>query len=451
PSLLQVLSDPGKHTPADAWAWNQRRFPQRAHFTRASECTPRAHAHGQRRIPLSRRVVMRCPTGIVLLGILAWMGCQSGSNPGGGTNGGGGSVLVKSAQGGTVLAGSAKLVIPAGALSQDSTVRLVLADQRPTAPGDPFQQVGPSVQVDLGGAILNQPPSLSTPSTAGSQPAYYLFLETGPAQGTGAGNETWVRPIADLSNEAVIPPGVQLTVPVTRAATYQVVLVQPATTEGGDSSLQVPFYGQWGYPWCAPTSMSMLINYFEPLPGLDNRPDAPEGRVSNYFLTTFDRQSPTSGASVEDSVQLPGVPQELWQFRRWDPNLVPSAPFTAFAIEVTTGFFVPFRPRPFVADSDQLWHAFVITGANGKGVFINNSNDNWSGKHPFLTWDEFKTWACKLADKNDPTKGCSTEPNQDLSTLLILGQPRAETERRGSISMRPDSLQFSDSFYRVLS
>ena len=147
---------------------------------------------------------MRCPTGIVLLGILAWMGCQSGSNPGGGTNGGGGSVLVKSAQGGTVLAGSAKLVIPAGALSQDSTVRLVLADQRPTAPGDPFQQVGPSVQVDLGGAILNQPASLSTPFTAGSQPAYYLFLETGPAQGTGAGNETWVRPIADLSNETIL-------------------------------------------------------------------------------------------------------------------------------------------------------------------------------------------------------------------------------------------------------
>src|SRR5262249_48467899 len=193
-------------------------------------------------------------------------------------------------------------------------VGLAVRARRRPAPGVPSRGVVPSFRVARGGAIPTQPASLSTPFTAGSQPAYYLFLETGPAQGTGAGNETWVRPIADLSNEAVIPPGVQLTVPVTRAATYQVVLVQPAPTGGGDSSLQVPFYGQWGYPWCAPTSMSMLINYFEPLPGLDNRPDAPEGRVSNYFLTTFDRQSPTSGASVEDSVQLPGVPQELWQF-----------------------------------------------------------------------------------------------------------------------------------------
>src|SRR5215468_9813664 len=290
-------------------------------------------------------VAMRCPTGVVVLGVLVWMGCQSASNPeGGGSNGGGGSVLVKSAQGGSVAAGNAKLVIPPGALSQDTTVRLVVADQRKPVPGDPFQPVGPSVQVDLGGATLRQPASLLAPFTAGSQPAYYLFFETGPAEDASGATETWVRPIADLSNEAVIPPGIQLTVPVTRSASYQVVVLEPAPTEGGDNSLQVPFYTQWGYPWCAPTSMSMLINYFEPLPGLDNRPDAPGGRVSNYFLTTFDRQSPTGGSSVTDSVQLPGVPQELWQFARWDPNLMPSAPFTAFAIEMTTGFFGAFPP-----------------------------------------------------------------------------------------------------------
>ena len=358
---------------------------------------------------------------------------------------------MRSAQGGTVEVGNAKLVIPAGALSQDSTVRLVLADKRQAVPGDPFRPAGPPVQVDLGGATLRQPASLQAPFTAAGQPAYYLFLETGPGEEGDGGTETWVRPIADLSNEAVIPPGVQLTVPVTRSARYEVVLVQASPTEGGDSALQVPFYGQFGYPWCAPTSMSMLINYFESLPGLDNRPDAPGGRVSNYFLTTFDRQPPSGGSSVVDSVQLPGVPQELWQYTRWDPNLMPSAPFTAFAIEITTGFFGAFPPRPFVADSDRQWHAFVITGANGKGVFINNSNDTWSGSHPFLTWDEFKTWTCKLADKDDPSKGCSTEANQDLATLNILGQPRPETERRGSISLRPDSIQFFASFDRLLS
>jgi len=395
---------------------------------------------------------MRNPTIFVLLPVLALLGCQSGSNPGGGgPNGGGGSVLVKAAQGGTVQSGSAKLVIPPGALSQDSAVRLALADARQQTPGDPLQPAGPSVQVDLGGATLSQPASLSAPFTPGAQPAYYVVLETGAGEDPDGGTETWVRPIVDLSNEAVIPPGVQLPVSVTRSATYEVVLLQPAPTEGGDTSLQVPFYGQFGYPWCAPTSMSMLIDFFEPLPGLDSRPDAPGGRVSNYFLTTFNRQSPGDGANVADSVQLPGVPQELWQFRRWDPNLMPSAPFTAFAIEVTTGFFGAFPARPFVAASDRQWHAFVITGANGNGVFINNSNDTWSGTHPFMTWADFKTWTCKLADKDDPSKGCSTEDNQDLATLNILGQPRPETERRGSISLWPDSLKFYDSFNHLLS
>jgi hypothetical protein len=152
------------------------------------------------------------------------------------------------------------------------------------------------------------------------------------------------------------------------------------------------------------------------------------------------------------------TPSSSPEFRRSSgstPDGIPTScralPYTAFAIEITTGFFGAFPPRPFVADSDRQWHAFVITGANGKGVFINNSNDTWSGSHPFLTWDEFKTWTCKLADKDDPSKGCSTEANQDLATLNILGRPRPETERRGSISLRPDSVQFFDSFDRLLS
>jgi hypothetical protein len=350
-----------------------------------------------------------------------------------------------------VEANGARLLIPAGALDQDSTVRLEVKDKRAAVPGDPFQPVGPSVVVDLGGATLQQPASLEAPYTLDGRPAFYLFLETSPADGQAGGSETWVRPISGLSSSAVRPPGDHLTLPVTRAGTYEVVLVQDVPTEGGDSSLETPFYAQDGYPWCSPTAMAMLINYFQPLPGLDGRADAPGGRVSNYFLTTLNRQPPNSGASVEDFVQKPGVPQDLWSWVRWDPNLMPSAPFTAFAVEVTTGFFGLVPPRPFVATSDRQSHAFVITGANGKGVFINDGNDDWTGSHPFKTWEEFKSWACKLVDQNDPSKGCSTEANQDLGTLLIRGQPRPETERRGSIDLAPDSFQFFNSLAHLLS
>lgn len=386
-----------------------------------------------------------------LVGILAAL-TLSACNLSGGGKDSSTSAFIPAAQGGTLETAGAKLVILAGALSQDSTVTLEVGE-KPVEPADnPMQPVGPAVRVDLGGASLKQPASLQAPYTPDSQPAYYLYLETSPDNAKDGGPATYVRPIPGLSLNAVQAQGNPLTLEVPRGGLYTPVVVRQVPTEGGDNPLQVPFYWQAGYPWCSPTSMAMLINYFKPLPGINGRPfGAPTGRVANYTLTDMLDWPAQQSGWVGDFVKNTGVPEQLWKWLRWDPNLMPSAPFTAYAIQLTTGFFGLGPARPLVATSDRQWHAFIIAGANGNGVFINNSNDRWNGFHPFMTWKQFKEWTCKLKDPNNPSKGCSSEPNQDLSTLVIYGEPRPEAERRGSLELAPSSLSIYDPYATLLS
>lgn len=379
----------------------------------------------------------------ILIGLLAAL-ALSACDLSGGPKGSSTSAFVPAAQGGTLEVAGARLVIPPAALSQDTTVTLEVKE-KPLEPADnPMRPVGPPVRVDLGGASLKQPASLQAPYTPDSQPAYYLYLETSPDHAGDGGPATYVRPIPGLSLSAIRAQGNPLTLDVPRGGLYTPVRVQQVPTEGGDSPLQVPFYWQAGYPWCSPTSMAMLINYFKPLPGINGRKGAPTGRVANYTLTDMLDWPAGQTGWVGDFVKNTGVPQHLWSWLRWDPNLMPSAPFTAYAIQLTTGFFGLGPKRPLVTTSDRQSHAFVIVGANGKGVYINDGNARWNGTHPFMSWQQFKDWTCKLKDPNDPSKGCSSEPNEELGTLVIYGEPRPEAERRGSIELAPSSLSFLD-------
>lgn len=384
---------------------------------------------------------------IGLLAALALSACDlSGRGKGSST-----SAFVPAAQGGTLEVAGARLVIPAGALSQDTTVTLEVKE-KPVEPADnPMQPVGSAVRVDLGGASLKQSASLQAPYTPDSQPAYYLYLHTSPDNAKDGGPATYVRPIPGFSLSAVRAQGNPLTLDVPHGGLFTPVAIRQVPTEGGDNPLQVPFYWQSGYAWCSPTSMAMLINYFKPLPGIAGRIGAPTGRVANYTLTDMLDWPAGQTGWVGDFVKNTGVPEHLWSWLRWDPNLMPSAPFTAYAIQLTTGFFGLGPKRPLVATSDRQFHAFVIAGANGNGVFINNGNDRWSGTHPFMTWQQFKNWTCKLKDPNDPSKGCSSEPNEELGTLVIYGEPRPENERRGSIELASSSLNFYDPYGPLLS
>jgi hypothetical protein len=315
-----------------------------------------------------------------------------------------------------------------------------------------MQPVGPAVSLDLGGASLNQAARLDLPVDANAQ-GQPLVLETdadgithvhapGPVAGT-----TSVRPLGVANSYAVL-----------RAGKYTVWDV-PTPSESGSSGLEVPFYWQAGYPWCVPTALAMALNYFEPLPGVSGRADAPSGRASNYALASTIQQSPTSGAGVKSILDRLGIPEERYNNLNWDAGLMNGIQFKTYVQLVTQGIAGLAPPRPLMFASDKKWHVKGLVGANAQRVYFNDGNDRWNGTLPSATWTDFFDAACDLKDPDDPSKGCSGKPNNGIYTFLFFADPRPETERRGSIELAPGdqnenpsrTLRFLDGFYKPLS
>ena len=333
------------------------------------------------------------------------------------------SKTVHAADGGALTAGGVTLTIPASALEDDALVTLSVGAPAAVSPEDPLQPIGSAAAVDFGGVSLVAPASLALPATpvAGDN---YVVTETSDANRADGGPATRVH--------AANPPGPLATqaspafaVRVARAATY-VLRVLPQPKEGtATTPLQVPFYWQAGYPWCSPTSTSMTLNYFQPLPGLTPSPEAPEGFVSNWYLASVLQQDATSGSWVGSFFENGGVPAELYSWLRWDADLIPSAAFTAYVALATTGAFGLAPKRPVLTTSDLISHAFVLTGVYSDGVFLHDGNARWSGTPPSLTWQQFRDQNA-IGDKTD-----------ELGTMLVFGSPRPEVARRGSIELAP--------------
>lgn len=345
------------------------------------------------------------------------------------------SGTVRAAQGGTLALAGATLDIPAGALNQDTLVTLVVSDAPNAQDENPLKPAGPRVGVDLGGALLGAPASLTLPFTEGAD-QLYVVTESGA---TTTGDE-----MPGVRVHAAAVAGGSAALDMTRAATYAVqaianapapLALAPAAEGSGNVSLQVPFYWQAGLPWCSPTSTSMYLNYFQPLPGFAGTPVAPGGLVSNYALAGLLGQDSTSGSWPVSFLQAVNVPTELYSWLVWDADLIPSAPFTSYVVLATTGVFGLGPMRPVLTTSDKIAHAFVITGLSADGIFINDSNARWSGTHPSMTWDQFKT--------QNEIGTTATE----LGTMLVLADPRPETARRGSLELGPRTAE--DTFRTV--
>lgn len=386
---------------------------------------------------LSKRLLL------VLLVLLFLASCTTNPPSGGETN-------IKADTGGVVEVGEVKLTIPPGALSQDANVTLELS-AKPTEPQDnPLQPAGGGVNVNLGGATLKAAATLELPTDT-SQEGTLVVLETLSSPEAGE-PKLWVHaakpaPSAGL-NAQQLPS--KIAYEITRGSLFTPYLVpQPKSIEGGTKTLQVPFYYQAGLPWCTPTSLSMILNFYKPLPAIASNAKFPGGFASNYGLASLIKQPANSGSGVQSILDAAGIPAASYSLMRWDAELAASddsngnfSAFGTYVIFATTGLFGAFPPKPVWTSSDRLWHAFALTGITGDGFHVRDSNSrpnsDWNGTHPTQTLDAFREANCTLKDPKDPSKGCmeeGTAGDPDLYTLVFYNEARAENERRGSIEL----------------
>jgi hypothetical protein len=369
-----------------------------------------------------------------------------GTNPPGGS----GETNIKADTGGVVEVGEVKLTIPPDALSQDAQVTLEIS-AKPTEPQDnPLQPAGQAVRVNLGGATLKAPATLLLPTETTTE-GTLVVLETlsNPEAGEP---KLWVHaaqaaPSATL-NAQQLPS--KLSYSLSRASLFTPYLVpKPKPIEGGTNSLQVPFYYQAGLPWCTPTSLSMVLNFYKPLPAIASNAKFPAGFSSNYGLASLIKQPATGGAGVQSILDAAGIPASSYTLMRWDAELSASddsdgsvSAYGTYVAFATTGFFGLFPAKPVWTSSDRLWHAFVLTGVTEDGVHFNDSNSrpntDWNGTHTSQDWNVFRDANCTLKDPSDPSKGCAeqgTAGDPDLYTLVFYNDPKPESERRGSIEL----------------
>ena len=409
--------------------------------------------------------MLRLRPGVLLLPVILLAACgSSGGNGGNGGPPGSSGKLIRATQGGVVESGGARLTIPPGALTQDTTVTLDVRS-RPIEPdSNPLRSVGPAVNVDLGGASLQAAADLVLPVTERSVDGTPVIVETRPSDADGE-PLLWVhapRPGGASSTsqpgtatQALSGAGLSATLVqrVLRVGLYTPYAIpKPAPNElAAGRPLQVPFYWQAGLPWCTPTSLAMTLNYFKPLVSTSH-PKFPSGYASNYGLASLIRQDPNSGSSAADILKAAGILPSAYRWMRWDAELIASdgspsdGTFNAFVSYValaTTGVFGLTTPRPVWTSSDRLWHAFVVTGATSDALYINDSNDlpayDWAGHHRTQTLKAFRAANCTLKDSKDPSKGCvdagGGAADPDLYTLLFDAAPKPESERRGSLML----------------
>jgi hypothetical protein len=362
----------------------------------------------------------------------------------------GGETNIKADTGGVVEAGEVKLTIPPGALSQDANVTLELS-AKPSEPQDnPLQPAGGGVSVNLGGATLKSAATLELPTDT-NQEGTLVVLETltNPEAGEP---KLWVhaaKPAPSATLTAQQLPS-RITYDISRASLFTPYLVpKPQPVEGGTKTLQIPFYYQAGLPWCTPTSLSMILNFYKPLPQIASNAKFPGGFASNYGLASLIKQPANSGSGVQSVLDAAGIPATSYSLMRWDAELAAGddsdgnySAFSTYVIFATTGLFGAFPPKPVWTSSDRLWHAFALTGITANGFHVRDSNSrpnsDWNGTHPTQTLEAFREANCTLKDPNDPSKGCAdagTAGDPDLYTLVFYNEARPENERRGSIEL----------------
>ncbi len=365
-----------------------------------------------------------------------------------------GNPIVVAERGATVNAGGVTLEIPPNALDHDALVTLTVGEA--SNESDLLLPVSKQVSVDLGGAILKAPATLTVRLERDVDADGVVWLERGFDAERGGTSLRAHAVVLDASARtvkgAVLRSG-DFSAREVPSPDKAGVSEQPL--EDGHSSLQVPFYWQAGFGWCVPTSMSATLNFFEPLPGRA----PPQGRYSNTFLAGNSHQDAASGYWSERVLRDLGVPDRMFETLRWEADLIPANPFTRYVRQWNAGFTSPegarWAPRPVQTESDRNAHAFIITGSNADYAWFNNSNDIPEGLHPSGSWTGFRDGNCLMPAGRSADAGCPGDPNEELTTVIIKQTPRPEAQRRGSLFLVPgdraegNALVFTDNHDRA--
>jgi hypothetical protein len=216
----------------------------------------------------------------------------------------------------------------------------------------------------------------------------------------------------------------------------------PEPTQG--AVLQVPWYYQAGIPWCAPTSLSAMIRYYDVDPQVPAEPlVAAAGStmaLANWQVAAAQGQARDSGGGWPlDALGLgANSTVYLWDADYFIPDSGAQGGFSdllVYLIVVNTGFFGLGDRRPVVMGVDAWWHSVVVVGSDGTGLYIHDSNGLIAS---LSKWDDFHSSVVVW-------KTGATEPVQTVFTGVLHDLPaRPEAARRGSIVLSRFDLSFQD-------
>ena len=316
----------------------------------------------------------------------------------------------------------ARLVVPAGALSGSGTVRLQLAKEVDQNSQSVLMPVSKRFVINLEGAKMSDASkmSLQIKPQAMPQDNSSLVFRTQDQDG----EIHMRRATIDPSTQTVsLNIGDELNLRDERARTFEVVRVPDFNLAAPPQILAVPYYWQDNLPWCVPTALSMAMNQYENL----------LGNTANFALAGADKQASDAGNSYVGILNSLKVDKSLYEYIKWDADLIPSAPFTNYMKLYTHGFtpsdyggtsntFV--QPRAPALSSSTTKHAFVGVGANNEAIWLHDSSGAFVGSASIakkLSWKEFRDIAI---DEDKVT---------ELRSLVFFKNPKPAKLRRGSI------------------
>jgi len=373
------------------------------------------------------------------------------------------SATISVATGGTLRLGPATLSIPPNAFVGSSSVTVTLKDlgkPQSSDPGDPLKYTSDAFVVSASGARINpdNPLSLSiVPYGDGVGGAQDLIVAERAPEVSNV--TTLYRP--DSADQG--PKFAPITYKYDKLDYSHWVVTVPTLTQTPKEQevLQVPWYYQSSIPWCAPTSLTAMLRYydFDETAGnpndlftgqwmdLHNAIFGPSTALAPWQTARAQRQAKNSGGGwgAMDNMGLSGkYTIYLWDAAAFLPNSGAKGGFNDFevyTILVNTGLFGLVDRRPMVMIVDNWWHSVTVVGVDSSGLFYHDSNGSVAYH---TTWSDFQADATGW--KKD-AQGKNISVQTIWTGVLNIGSGVAVKDvnkRRGSLVLGIDDVSFQD-------
>ncbi|HEU4742353.1 MAG TPA: hypothetical protein VFS50_12240 [Meiothermus sp.] len=365
------------------------------------------------------------------------------------------------ATGGTLTLGPATLTIPPGAFVGGSTATVTLKSLgKPTStdPGDPLKYVSDAYTVSATLASGFGPSSVTSLRVNPEKPPVLSITPNGDAlnntQSLIVGNRDPQTPgVVNLYRPTEADQGpkfgpISYTYTTLDKAQWVVAIPKLVQKPQEKEVLQVPWYYQSGIPWCAPTSLTAMLRYYDFNETVfDDAENADFGNsmaLANWQVAQLQNQDRDSGGGWPlDQVGLAGkYTIYLWDAAAFLPDSGAKGGFNDFLVYtvlVNTGLFGLFDRRPLVMGVDMWWHSVTVVGVDGDGLYYHDSNGDIAKK---TTWDQFQQdatgWKKDAQGKQIFVQTIFTGVLNTSSGVAL----RPETARRGSIAFSRGGVSF---------